>query len=90
MLRRTLFVCAAGLAGIASQGCHGTAWPDLYGPVNMDNRQLEAERKKAERFDPYASPDLGPAFEGSRPPGYETNWSETARSRYVLPSGRAR
>ncbi len=83
MLRRTLFYLASGFCLISTAGCHGTAWPDLFNTENV-----EGQRRKAERFDPYPETNAGPTVDGSRPRGYEQNWSETARSRYVLPSAR--
>jgi hypothetical protein len=56
-------------------------WPRLYGPG-----PAPYQRRLAEEFDPYPSPDLGPPLVGARPREFQIPRDEVRRSRQFLDS----
>jgi len=64
----------------AAAGCRGTGTPDLLNPGTA-SEQL----RKSQRYDVYPEPETGPTVDGSRPPGMDKPWPETARSRWHNP-----
>jgi len=43
------------------------------------------QQHKAERFDPYADNEIGPAVAGARPREYDKPLPETNRARWTIP-----
>lgn len=60
-----------------SAGCQGMGRPQWFNPGTADY-----QRARAQKFDPYADNDIGPAVVGSRPPGYDRPSAEPTRARW--------
>ncbi|MFP6658275.1 MAG: hypothetical protein VB853_08825 [Pirellulales bacterium] len=54
-------------------------------PSAVDMRPPWLQRRQLLRFDPYPDNDTAPRVEGGRPPGFQHQINEPARSRWVLP-----
>lgn len=80
MTARLRLFSLAGLAAVLL-GCTGTGGPSWFRPGPAQYQQ-----RKAERFDPYAQPDIGPDVTGARPREYDRPTAEPARSRWTIPA----
>jgi hypothetical protein len=71
------FLLAAALLGVGLAGC-GTAKPSLTDPGTAQQQQA-----RANRFDPYPTPDAGlPSMVGTRPREYQDPASEPMRPKW--------
>lgn len=69
---------AAGLLVLCLiAGCQSTAKPSLAHP-----RSADIQQKRAERYDPYPEPNVGPGMGETRPRDYQIPPAETTRSRW--------
>lgn len=73
---------AMALSLLALAGCN------LEGPKLLHPGNAATQQKRAERFDPYPSPDIGPEVAGSRPRDYQVPRPETTRSRWTTDGAR--
>jgi len=78
MMRRHRIVALLSLASLA--GC-----ANLQGPFQRIPRDYAYEQRYIQRFDPYPENDVGPELVGARPPGFDAQLPEPARSRWVGP-----
>lgn len=72
-MRKIMKVCMLAFLSAAS-GCAGIDGPDWCHPGWIDQ-----QRNRAQRFDPYPLPDLGPEVVGGRPREFQVPAPETQR-----------
>lgn len=65
---------------VAVGGCAGLERPRLLAPGPAAYQQ-----RRAERFDPYADNEAGPAVVGARPREYDKPFAEPSRARWTIP-----
>lgn len=71
---RRIAILLAGVSLLASAGC-GAARPNWFSPGNAGYQQ-----RRAERFDPYPEPGIGPDVTGARPREFRNPRSEPVRT----------
>jgi hypothetical protein len=72
---RKSICCAIGLL-LAATGCN----PSIAKPNWLHPGSLRYQQWRAEIFDPYPQPDIGPPVVGSRPPQFATPAPEPQRN----------
>ena len=75
-----LMLLATALVG--QVGCAKVALPDWGNPGTAD-----MQRRRAEQYDPYAEPDVGPNIAGGRPRGFQTPLAEPLRGQWFHQGG---
>jgi hypothetical protein len=73
---RKLGLILVGMTLGVLAGCASVATPNWGQPGTAD-----AQRRRAERFDPYPETDVGPGGLGVRPRGFEQPLAEPLRAR---------
>jgi hypothetical protein len=71
----------AAILILSSGGCAGLGRPNWCRPGTAPYQQA-----KAQRFDPYPDPDMGPEVVGGRPREFQKPIPETERARWTIPS----
>ena len=72
-------LCAAVLGSILGCG------PRFGLPALFDPGPAEVQQRRAQRWDPFPEPDIGPEVEGARPRDFQEPMSEAERSRQERP-----
>jgi hypothetical protein len=84
-LRAVLFL------SLLTGGCANLDWPYLSNPDSLtaERRELERQRARAHRWDPFPDSEAGPAMPETRPRDFQDAPPEPSRARWVRPSSTA-